>query len=537
MQGVEIDCPACSKKFLIPQMQANEAEPPTETPPVPPSTQPKATLLQNLGKSARMGAKQAERKKLELIDAKAADMAIGQRAYDISFSPEKFRQIYQSIAELDRQVAVNKAAKSGSAQATLGDKVKHAAGRTKELAEAEVLLMKRKGILTELGKTIREEGRIPPELAAEIASATAILDRIKGIDKDIEGLSSQVTMLLRKPLVLAGAIAAILVALFSIGPMKAGCQRWNMQQEAKRAAKEVDLSTKRMAAEMSEMELSLKQEQLKAAQDARADEARQAYETKQREIDDQKEELRRETERRKEEQERQAKTEQDQLQKANEERVRAEQEKNQHQQEQAVRAAFCADKFAAPSLTPRAVIAPTLQRYNSTVELKGKDISKITALQQARNWLGLINLLLEKQYEEYPPAYELESALREILDYDYSILLKTSFVEGGNRQLYLIYFPLRYQVVEDSTSWERHPDGIGYIHRWNPNNGPVIIVAGDYDSVEKQINSFQQTARNQEDALRKKFELGELDEATHQQRLLTMRKSLYDAVFRWASSK
>ena len=170
--------------------------------------------------------------------------------------------------------------------------------------------------------------------------------------------------------------------------------------------------------------------------------------------------------------------------------------------------------------------------------MRGKDSENIQSLLQQGDYLKLISYLRDQPYTEYPPVTEIETALRKLARDDFSILLRTSLSVSYETQLFLVSFPdSEYRIVNSSNSWERHPDGIGYLHKWSPSDGPVIILLGNYQTIQNPIYSFNESARKQSEALKQKRDLGEIDEDSYRARLGEVRKTTYDAILKWALTR
>ncbi|MCH8196062.1 MAG: hypothetical protein IIB12_08300 [Chloroflexi bacterium] len=143
-----------------------------------------------------------------------------------------------------------------------------------------------------------------------------------------------------------------------------------------------------------------------------------------------------------------------------------------------------------------------------------------------------------KEIMEQPET--LVSALRDRVDFQAMqvfILVRTTFVPGGGNNLFLLTLsnPSRTsQIVRLHSSWERHPDGIGYTHSWRPSCGGWVIMVGNYRTFGQAVSQFNSEYQTPVAALRQKRKLSEIDDATLELRSLEILTRVHQNAANWA---
>jgi|GEM_PF-3264312 len=521
-----------------PQKQAFSTNEPSSAKPSESSTKTfSESIVEKATFAARLTQKQAHKKKLEMVDLKQADYQIGKKAYESNIAPEHYPEIRSQIAEARQQIEAHRNAPE-AATVSLTDKAKAAANAAGRTAKVEALTMKQKGLLTDLGTKLRENSTDDPALAAEIANARKTAETIHNLDSEIQSLSSKTFTWARRPLLIVSILIGLVVASIAYGWGKGIYQRWSIQRQTQHIQQQAQAQTAQIAAEMAELQRKDAEDRKKEKKDREVRLAQERLDQQKRELERQQEARARQTQTETEQRQREAEREEQQRQKIQTDAERAQKDEVAKKQEQEQRAAFAADRFSRLSVSPRAALSATLKRLGVSVELRGKDTDTLQSLLQQRDYLKLISYLRDRPYTEYPPVGEIENAIRTLARKDFSILLKTTLSESRDNELYLISFPDNdYRIVESSSSWERHPDGIGYLHKWSLSDGPVILLTGNYKTVQDPIHSFNDSARKQCEALKQKKELGEIDEGAYQARVAEVRKATYDGILQWALSR
>ena len=547
---------------------------------------PKDSIWSRLGRSASIAKKQALLKKLTSLDMPSADVAIGTKAQGVGIGKDYYKHLYESVDRIDAAIAAKRVPIKAEVHATLTDKAKLATVNAKNRAEVEVLLLNRKRLLAELGKHLREEPETDPSLAAEVDAARQVLARVASTEKEIASLSAAVPRLLRRPFFATGVLMVLLWLVYNSGSIKSFYDHWSIERQIARQSQEASAEAARLKLEAERVALQMKLEVAKRERDREVQHAQRELEVKQEEMEREKrdreallevaqiqeerekrdieealkfsqEQERREAELRAEEMEREKRDREAAVNEAQEQERRekellgeqmvmreemkkktaeeAAQAKIAHATEQATRARLAADKFRT-FLPPKVVLCNSLKQQNATVELSGKLSKPITELLKKSDWLGLINLAVDKQYEELPGVEEMDSALNNLMNTEFKILLRTSLAESNDRRLYVISFSGEGSSVSSySVFWDKHPDGIGLLHSWRPEDGQVVIVLSNWEQI-KFLGKVQDSIRSQEEALKQKCELGEIGENAVQARMAEIRDAAYKKVFNWASN-
>lgn len=547
---------------------------------------PKDSIWSRLGRSASIAKKQALLKKLTSLDMPSADAAIGTKAQGVGIGKDYYKHLYESVDRIDAAIAAKRVPIKAEVHATLTDKAKLATVNAKNRAEVEVLLLNRKRLLAELGKHLREEPETDPSLAAEVDAARQVLARVASTEKEIASLSAAVPRLLRRPIFATGVLMVLLWLVYNSGSIKSFYDHWSIERQIARQSQEASAEAARLKLEAERVALQMKLEVAKRERDREVQHAQRELEVKQEEMEREKrdreallkvaqiqeerekrdieealkfsqEQEQREAELRAEEMEREKRDREAAVNEAQEQERRekellgeqmvmreemkkktaeeAAQAKIAHATEQATRARLAADKFRT-FLPPKVVLCNSLKQQNATVELSGKLSKPITELLKKSDWLGLINLAVDKQYEELPGVEEMDSALNNLMNTEFKILLRTSLAESNDRRLYVISFSGEGSSVSSiSDFWDKHPDGIGLLHSWRPEDGQVVIVLSNWEQI-KFLGKVQDSIRSQEEALKQKCELGEIGENAVQARMAEIRDAAYKKVFNWASN-
>jgi hypothetical protein len=489
--------------------------------------------------TARLTQKQAYRKKLELIELRQAHYLLGKKAHENGLSLPDNAEITSQIDTLRGEITALRQEAESKPSSSLADKAKGAANAATKAAKVEALTLKHNHLLTELGSKLRENPNADPALSPEIDASKVVCMNIAMLDAEIEKLASKTYRWARNPFLMVGILVALLIAYVGYGWVRGGAySQWGAERELHQIKDQVAKEQMRIAAELAELQRKEVEDRKKDQQEREVQIAQEKLDQQKREVERQQESRARQAQADTEKRRREMEREEQQRQKMQTAVENAQKDEIAKKQEQQLRSVFAADRFSRISISPRAAISATLKRLNVSVELRGKDIETLQSLLQQRDYLKLVGYLCDRPYTDYPPVSEIEDALRELARKDFSILLKTTSSEIRDNELYLISFPDdEYTIVSSSSSWERHPDGIGYLHEWSLSDGPVIVLAGDYETVQNPIRSFNESARTQCEALKKKKELGEIDEGAYQARVVEVRKATYDAILKWALSR
>jgi hypothetical protein len=495
------------------------------------------SIVEKAAIAARLTQKQANKKKLELVDLKQADYQIGKKAYEKKSAIEHFQDIRRQITETIQQIEDLRDVEE-SAAVSLSDKAKAAASATAKAAKVEALNLKQKSLITELGTKLRENSVEDPALIEELTRARGTAEALRQLDLEIHSLSKKTFTWAQRPLRIVAALIALTLVYASYNWANEIYRSWSVRRQAELIGQQAKAQSAQIVAEIAELRRQEAEAAKKEIQDREIERAQEKLADQKREITQQQET--RAMKAQIEAEERQRKIEEAETQrKEAQEKIRREQAAElAKKQEKDHRSAFAVEKFSRISILPSVAFSASLRRLNVTTELRGQDTDTIQSLLQQRDYLKLVSVLRNRPYSEYPPVDEIAEALRELSDKRFSILLKTTFSESSDNELYLISFPDNdYTIVDCSGSWERHPDGLGFLHRWSLHDGQVIVVTGNYKTVEAPVHAFNDAARKQSNALKKKKELGEIDEVGYRSRMAELRKATYDETVKWALNK
>jgi hypothetical protein len=497
---------------------------------------------------AQLSVKKASLKKLEYFTLANAELAIGTKAMDLSVGKVEFPEVYQQIADIEQKVKDNRVPEETGEHETVIDRTKRLGRATKKKVQIEVLLSKRKKVITALGRSISRQTEVDAsgDLSVEIEKANSVAAQIAPLKEEITVLEKHVPSLpVNKKLLtgLASVAALILVAwlfgVFSPGdPSEAARAQLDdtfAQSEVARA--QLDETLEQIARETSEEQERIKQEllnldrkqtlnQAEAQQRSELLKAKKALDLKKKQIEKDRRSRQLAEERKQDKEQRQKKT--------------------ALQQEQAAidRKKLAKRLLGSVPLDPNksVILSKNLKEMNVTIELRGRNYTEIKRLQKDEDWLNLINLLRKTQYDELPPASVIERAYSDMVNYEFSMLVKTNqrLIGSDNTQgLHLIYFPIRirsyYSSIASSVSrWKLHPDGIGYLHSWEPSNGQAVAVFANGEEVQNRIRAMNSRFSEKLSGWKTKLDLGELDEATLQDNVTIEVKRAYAGAVSWA---
>jgi hypothetical protein len=377
-----------------------------------------------------------------------------------------------------------------------------------------------------------------------IAKIDSIKIEIDKIEKEIAVLSSRVSGLFAKPGRVLGVAAVLVVAYMTWSFIAPRYENWKMNQEAKTQQKVADAEIAKYEAEGKRLEMESLSRQNQMEEEERIRNAEREKERLAENLARKEEQTARSIEARRAEEERRLEQEQRKMAQAT---TQAEKEREKAEAEQKARvsaveaqkdrATLAANLLARVRLTPTLTLSGKLQGMGTSMEMRGENIDKISKLQKDGEWLQLLASLDGRDLTEYPDARSIESHVAELQRSDFKILLRTRFQETNSEDLYFITFPSRYSVVNSSSSWDRHPDGIGYLHSWSPEDGPVIVVSGNYETAGSYLRKTEQAYSQELRALDKKKDLGELTDDAFNASVEALRSKAHQTIAQWASGR
>jgi len=504
-------------------------------------TASKKSFLGTLKVSATIAQKQAAIKKLEMSDLRAIHAKLGEYAYTNEIGTDQLASEFTAIGTLDAEVQTKRTHAPLPDTATIADKAKHMAILAKDRATVEALLLRRKGIVADLGRAICGYEVDDQTISSLRQEARKLEEQIAAIKAEVSSLEQQVSGIAKRPFI-AGSIAVvgIVVVLGALAGLRTSCSQSGQikraTREAHQAAANIGKEVAAMQKEMLDLDMQMKKEELEEAEKRKLQEAKSELQRKQRELELQREREQREAERLTSDLRRKQEAEERELQKKAEASERLETDRQRQIREQADRKELANKRFTGISLTPTFYPSRTVAASGAQMEVRGKNWDEIKKLHEAGDWLALINLLLGQSYKEYPEAYQIDRAVRDLEEYGLFILCRTPLRKENDRQLILLTLPIReYNVVDESTDWTAHPDGIGFTHKWSPAHGGGIVLYGNvWRQYRDQINRLNEAFRRSKEALDQKLKLGEISQATHADRLRELIDRAHTEAVTWA---
>ena len=537
--------------------------------------------------SARIAQKQALIKKKQLTDLKSIYTQIGEYVYTNQIGSEQMADRFAAIATLDASVQQKRQHQELGASATVADKAKHAATITKDRAAVEVLLLRRKGLLADLGEALCAYD-VEDETFANLKNqAQGVEAEISQLQQEALSLEQEATGLAKKPALMGGiALLGILVLAGAIAGIRSGCARSGKAgseqftagisneladmkrdrdaaelqaskdqleelQRQQRRETEAQQEAKRLEVE-NQQELAV-QEQKKLAKEARDEQVRKTEALKKEQQEEQRriasveERQDREAEQLRREADGEARrlTEEAEVQK----RQSAEQEAKAKKElrlakEKADRAAYAKQVFSAINIKPRIYLSRTVQNSGAKIEVRGKDWSTIAKLHQDGNWLVLINHLLNQSYADCPDKGEVDEAAYRLNTYGLYIVCRTTLRnDPQGMRLYMLHFAAdsgpdagSSETVFASDDWTTHPDGNGYMTGWNPKELEGVILHGQWvgPAFEQDTRNINAKWLSEKRALQARRDLGEITEAVYNSQVVELAQRTRKATIEWA---
>jgi hypothetical protein len=428
--------------------------------------------------------------------------------------------------------------------ASMAEKVKHQAKKGRRALEVEGILHKQKSAFREIGEVVASMEEVPNELQQALTAVKTKRKEIAVVTDEIESLRSKVSGIFAKPGRVLAVVGIVVLGFLAWNFVMPRYENWKASQEVQKQQKIAEAEIAKYEAESKRMEMESMERRKQMEEEQRIATAEHDKERLAQKLKSEEEDAARALAREQTEQERKLEEERRKMEaataQAEREEKKAEDERNARIAAAAAqedRKALAAKLLASVPLSPKVVLSGRLQQAGTSVEMRGENIEKLRELQQSGDWLGLLSALDGRPMDEYPDARSIESEVSTLQRSDYKLLLRTRFQESQSSELYLIKFPDRYSVVKSSMSWERHPDGIGYLHTWSPEDGPIIVVTGNYETASRFLNKTEQAYRDELQALDKKKDLGELTEDAFAASVATLRQRAYQAISQWAAGQ
>jgi hypothetical protein len=490
----------------------------------------KKSFFDSVRLSALIAKKQAVLKKMEASDLREAFFKIGNAVLNRGTDLDQLSEHHKAIIDLDAEIEKKKTHVTLSETATIYDKAKHVTVCAKNRSVLEALLLRRKRLIADFGRDICNYEVDDKEI-------TTLQDEVKRLEKsiqdgraEVDALKQQVSGLAKKPFLALGIVGIVLILV--IGAVAGLSSSFSESGQIKRATREAERDSADMQRQMLEIEVQIRNEQLAEEERRRNERAQRELEGRQRELVRQQQQAERDR-LRETELERAAQQRRETQLAAEERRLADEQKRVQEQQDRAI---LAETRFKEITLKPNFYPSNSLLKYGATVEIRGQGWEEIKHLHESGNWLGLISFLLNQNHVDYPDARQIERAVDNLKRKELFILCRTTAQNTGESRIVLLTLLVSSRsAVSSSTSWQPHPDGIGYTHSWSLAHSGGIILYGHYwNEISPHVRRLNEAFSGRVSTLNNQRRLGEITEETHRERLSeTIMRSHAEAIA-WA---
>jgi len=175
----------------------------------PPAQESAGSFFDKLSATARLTRQQTYRRKLESVDLREADYAIGEKAYNLDTIQPEFGSLVIDLDAIQARLEALAQTEPDKPDSSFAEKAQTTARAAANKAKAEALKLKRSALLKDLGYKLRRHQAPDAILAPEIERAKAVQERIKLLDEEIQQLRRH--SWIRHPLVVLGLVLAALV--------------------------------------------------------------------------------------------------------------------------------------------------------------------------------------------------------------------------------------------------------------------------------------------------------------------------------------
>jgi hypothetical protein len=507
------------------------------------------TFFEKVQTSAKLAAAQARLEKLTRIDLSSALGTLGELAYDAGVNRARLHEPYEAIVELRRKIDLLREVPDIEEGAGMVEKTKYQANKGKRAIEIEQLLHEQKGLFRQIGEAVSSAQDVPDSLQSPLNSVRAKRLEIAQVESEIELLRSKVSGVLARPARILGVTGILILCFVGWNLAMPRYDRWRAAESARKQTKIAEEDVAKYRAESQRMEIESlgrrkQMEEEKRIAAAELEKERLAQKLKREEENTARALAKEQLEQQLERQRKLA----DEKKKMEADTAKVEKEEKRAQDEKSARIAAIAAQQDRKTLAskllselslspPKVVLSRSLEQAGTTIEMRGKNIEKLRELQQSGDWLGMLSESNGRRMDMFPDALSIESQVSMLRRARFKILLKSDFQKTQDANLYLITFPDRYRVVGKSNHWERHPDGIGYFHEWTPEDGPVIIVFGNYKTADPFLVETEVMYSKELRGLDQKKDLGELTNEAFSSSVTALRQHAYQAISKWATEQ
>jgi len=459
---------------------------------------------------------------------------IGTECVKSGIAKSQFPDDYSNLESIASRIRAKETAAKTDSNDSVSGQAKGMLNSGKAKIEIESLKSKRKGLLAEIGRKSVQGNHLDSQMCIDERKSAEMLE------KEMEELKEAIAALEKssgslKTLGIRFAMVAVVVVVLYGGIKFAGSyfrEEARLQREARKASLVAGKMISGVSSEIAQIELDIKRSEMQRENDAAKMQAEHQLALKQKEL---------------EEQQRKAELEQ----RAEKERMEREQREvnarlesaTQRVEEQANRKAYIESRMRNIPVQPQFLLSRSLKGSGATVELRGKDWAVLSDMHGRQDWVGLINAIKGTSYTELPDRSTIDHAISEFYNMQMYLLIKTSFTPSRGREMCLLTLPYPgdnyYPTVVNvqSNGWEKHPDGIGYTHSWSPSSGGCVVMYGDSNKFEQTVRGYNEQFRSTMSGLKKKVELGEIDETAYWTRVKDSMDQIHKSAATWALSQ
>ena len=508
------------------------------------------TVGEKLKTSAKLTAAQAKLEKLRRIDLRSALRELGKSAFESSLDVPGLSEHYEVVRSSIGQIRALRETPPETDAATALDKARSLAGKGKQALEIESLGHRRDHAFVLIGETVSGLESVPAPLDPPFRRVQQVRKDISGLEREIQSLQSQVSGLFARPGVVLLAVAAVGLMIVGWNFVAPRYRNWEAVRESRKQQAIFDAESRKLDAEIEAESKRLERESLARQREMEEEDriatAKQKKELLAQELELKEEELARDLAVKQAEAQERLEQETRRLDRAaaeaEMERQRAEKEKKASEEAaiaQKERAALAAKLLSKVSFSPNVTLSGKLQQLGATIEMRGENIDDLVRLQRASDWLGMLGAIRKTALEDYPDADAIERSVDQLKARRFKVLLRTSFQETTPTSLHSAVFPIgsSHRVISTMGRWERHPDGIGYLRDWSPDDGPLIVIAGNYETVGSHLREAAEGYNDDLQALKEKRSLGELTDDSLEESVRSLRARAHREISHWALSK
>lgn len=534
------------------------------------------SLLESLKDSLHLASLNTQIQKLKLVDLPRAYRRLGKEIHSRHLFDENAADLYAAIASLDADVVARRQPVKVDEHATLAERAGAKAAAAKRYAEVESLLHRRNTLLTEIGERTVNAGFSDALVQTEIDACICLRTKLEELS--VTASTPKSRRLGRRLAYIAAGCLCLGLLYYAFTSVFGRTRKLPNADPYRVTQSQVGTAMSSLAdygqSERRKVELEIKQIEEQTAtlqRQARLQEARKQEELL--EGRKQRAEQGLERERDKLAQAADAKRQAEFEKRKRERAAQQKEEKDQRQIAEAKKAALphAVEVFTAINLDVENAVrlARSGGWGNAKLELRGEDYVKIYELHTKKEWLPLVNVLLDSHLELLPDKETVDHAAKALLQRRFFLLLRTKEAGLLDGKLWLVGFPLlgkqtlpvrRWVESQNgdgyfdsipaddrnwleeaffySNHWHKHPEGLGYYHAWSPCIETSVIVRGGLERKSDFYRKRQEMTERYESTvvkLSQKVKLGEISVEDAAKEATKERKRIMEEIREWAS--